>query len=76
MEPTNVWRESFIMRLQVEVPDESKPQERVLRGQIVHAPSGKAWRFATLEDLTKIIQTFVANTPNGAPINRDGASEC
>ncbi len=75
MEPKNTWRESFILRLQIQVSDGSPSPEQILRGQIVHTLSGKTWRFATLDDLIKIIQSFVQSAVNGEPIKRDD-QEC
>ncbi len=76
MEHNNTWRESFILRLQIQTCDANQSSEQIVRGQIVHTPSGKAWRFASLDDLTKIIQSFVHSVVNGEPINHDDRPEC
>ena len=59
METSPTRHESFIVRFRLEFAAEGDTSRWVLRGQVEHAQTGQAWRFVELDELQKILDTYL-----------------
>jgi hypothetical protein len=60
-------RESFVVRLSAEPANDGASSRWRWRGEIVLTRTGQSWRFATLDDLPRMLEALLQGQSNGDP---------
>ena len=64
MQPLAARRKSFIVRLTAEAEGGGISQRWIWRGEVESTFTGQSWRFATLQELSRILEALLQDLPD------------